>query len=153
MIACPECGCVIDKGRSIQDHRRLFGLIRAAFHQWSETHAFQPTSEEQLRAWALVQIGWTDVAKVEIPAGYAQGETERAIFRTAVEGACRAIDGPGGYHELRVGTSALEIVTARTINFATVGQREFGRIRDGVEAAIENALGVTAEQLLREKAA
>lgn len=153
MHSCPECGCVIDGGRSIQDHRRLFGLIRAAFHQWNLSHAFQPTSEEQLRAWALVQAGWTDVAKVEIPQGYAEGAVERAIFRAAVEGACRAIDGPGGYHELRVGHTALEIITARTINFQQVGQREFGRIRDGVEAAIESALGVPVEQLLREKAA
>ncbi len=152
MIACPECGCIIDKGRSAQDHRRFFGLIRAAYNQWNESHAFKPSSEEQLRAWALVQAGWTNVATVEIPASYEAGEG-RAIFRSAVEGACRAIDGPGGYHELRVNDAALQIVTARTIRWSEVGQREFGRIRDGVEAAIEGALNVTAEQLLRERAA
>lgn len=153
MISCPECGCVIDKGRSVQDHRRLFGLIRAAFNQWNLSHAFQPSNEEQLRAWALVQAGWTNVAKVEIPTGYAEGEAERAIFRAAVEGACRAIDGPGGYHELRIGDAALEIVTSRTINFSTVGQREFGRIREAVEHTLELALGVPADQLLKERAA
>ncbi len=152
MIACPECGCIIDKGRSAQDHRRFFGLIRAAFHQWSESHAFQPTNEEQLRAWALVQAGWTDVATVEIPAGYAEGDGRR-LFASVVEGTCRALDGPGGYHELRVNDASLSIITARTIRWSEVGQREFGRIRDGVENALELALGVTADQLLREKAA
>ena len=99
-----------------------------------------------------MQAGWTNVATVEIPASYAEGETA-AIFRSAIEGACRAIDGPGGYHELRVGDAALQIVTARTIRWSEVGQREFGRIRDAVEGAIESALGVTADQLLRERAA
>lgn len=153
MIACPDCGCVIDKGRSVPDHRRMFGLLRAAFNQWSESHAFQPTCEEQLRAWALCQIGWTNVATVEIPTGYAASETERAMFRIAVEGACRVFGGPGGYHELRVGDSSLEVVTAKSIAFATVGRREFNRIREAVESVLEGALNVTADQLLREKAA
>lgn len=153
MISCPDCGCVIDKGRSVPDHRRLFGLIRAAFCQWSESYAFQPTCEDQLRAWALVQAGWTNVATVEIPAGYAASETERAIFRNAVEGACRVFGGPGGYHELRVGDSSLEVVTAKSIAFATVGRREFNRIRESVEFVIEGALNVTADQLLKQQAA
>jgi hypothetical protein len=154
MSHCPNCGTVIGgNSRSIQDHRRFFGLIRAAFHQWSESHAFQPTSEEQLRAWALIQAGWTDVATVEIPASYSESETARAAFRAAIDGAVRALDGPSGYHELRIGDASLSIVTPRSLRFDVVGQREFGRVREAVEGVIEGALGVPAEQLLREKAA
>ena len=85
-IACPECGCVIDKGRSVPDHRRLFGLLRAAFHQWSESHAFQPTNESQLRAWALVQTGHSNVAKSEVPPGYSEIVAIRAQYRATFDG-------------------------------------------------------------------
>ncbi len=153
MISCPECGCVHDRGRSLPDHRRLFGLLRAAFHQWSASHEFQPTNEAQLRAWALVQTGHTNVAKAEVPPGYQESEAIRSQYRETVAGICRAVVGEGAYFELRTGTDAVEIVTARSIDFATVGRREFNGIREAVELFLEDALGVTADQLLRERAA
>ncbi|MEW5705107.1 MAG: hypothetical protein AB1781_11075 [Pseudomonadota bacterium] len=44
-----------DKPRSVDQHRRLFGLIRAAYDQWPEWQKFQPDGEEHLRAWLLVK--------------------------------------------------------------------------------------------------
>ncbi len=152
--SCPHCGCLIGgDARSIQDHRRLFSLLRAAFHQWSESHAFQPTSEEQLRAWALVQGGWTNVATVPVPAGYAQSDAARSAFRATVDATMRSVEGAGGYHELRIGDDAISIITPRSLRFDVVGQREFGRIREAVEGIIELAIGVPADELLKARAA
>lgn len=44
-----------EKPRSVDQHRRFFGLIKAAFHHWPEQHSFQPDNEEHLRAWLLVK--------------------------------------------------------------------------------------------------
>ena len=150
---CPECGCILGKARSLPDHRRLFGLIKVAFANWPESHAFQPANEEQLRAYLLIKGEHARVATVEIPASYAESPKERAAFRDAVAGTSRALAGPSGYYELRVRSDAVEIITADSISFDAVGRREFGAIRDAVEATIELAIGVPAEQLLREQAA
>lgn len=151
---CPSCGCVIGRNtRSGQDHRRFFALIKAAYLNWPESVAFQPSSEDQCRAFLLCKAGWTNVAKVEIPASYAESPKERAAFRDAVEGASRALGGPSDYHELRVGARSLEIITARSIAYSSCGQRDFGRVREAVEAQLEDILGVSAQQLLSEKAA
>lgn len=50
-----------DKPRSIDQHRRFFGLVRAVFHHWPETEKFQPDNEEHLRAYLLVKAGHRSV--------------------------------------------------------------------------------------------
>ena len=152
MIACPHCGGIIEHGRSGPDHRRFFAMVKAAYLNWPE-HEYQPSSEEALRAYLLIKAGHTNVAKAEVPPGYAESETVRTQYRAVVEGVCRAVVSEGRYFELRTGPDAAEIVTARSIDYATVGRREFGRIREAVELFLEDALGVTADQLLRERAA
>lgn len=154
MIACPHCGGLIEHRRSGPDHRRFFAMVKAAYLNWPEGHEFRPSSEEALRAYLLIKAaGHTNVAKAEVPPGYAESEEIRARYRSTVEGICRAVVSEGAYFELRTGIDACEIVTARSIDYATVGRREFGRIREAVELFLEDTLGVTAEQLLREKAA
>ncbi len=44
-----------EKPRSIDHHRRFFGLVRALFHHWPERMTFQPDNEEHLRAFLLVK--------------------------------------------------------------------------------------------------
>ncbi len=129
-------------------------MVKAAYLNWPESHEHQPSSEEALRAYLLITAaGHTNVATVEIPESYAASETERDKFRAAVEGACRVFGGASGYHELRVGDRALQVVTAKSIDYATVGRREFNRIREAVELFLEDALNVTADQLLSQRAA
>ena len=47
--------------RSVQQHRRFFGLVRALFHHWPESIEFQPDNEEHLRAYLLVKAGHRSV--------------------------------------------------------------------------------------------
>jgi hypothetical protein len=46
------------KVRSPADHRRFFGVIKAAFLHWPEKHEFQPEDPEHLRAWLLCRAGY-----------------------------------------------------------------------------------------------
>ncbi len=154
MIACQHCGGIIEHGRSGPDHRRFFAMVKAAYLNWPETSEFKPSNEETLRAYLLIRAaGHTNVAEVEIPESYAASETSRSAFRAAVEGACRSLSGPTGYHELRVGDRALQVITAKSIDYANVGRREFNRIREAVELFLETTLNVTADQLLANRAA
>lgn len=60
MSECPVCG-YHDKGkgkpRSIDQHRRFYGLVKKAFGQWPEKSDFQPEDEEHLRQWLICAAG------------------------------------------------------------------------------------------------
>jgi hypothetical protein len=45
------------------------------------------------------------------------------------------------------------VLWPRSINFATLGQKEFGPLRQAVEEILEVEIGVTAEELLNLKGA
>ena len=47
--------------RSVPQHRRFFGLVRALHHHWPESIEFQPDNEEHLRAYLLVKAGYRSV--------------------------------------------------------------------------------------------
>ena len=150
MHSCPECGCVIGRPRSGPDHRRFFGGIRAAFLQWPERAEFQPRSEEQLRAFLLVRTGHFDVTAITAPEGISEN---LQLFRVSVEAAATALQKTYPYVDIRISAGGAEILTPRTIRYDAVSQREFGPIRDAVEAYIEAQLGVPVQKLLSEKAA
>ena len=151
--SCPECGCLLGKARSLPDHRRFFGLIRKATDQWPLTHPFQPADEHQLRAFLLVEANYCDVDFIPAPDECGTNPAILALFRSSVEAAYSAVTRRCGYAFLRVTISGAEILTPRSIDFATLDQKAFGPLREAVEAIIENAIGVPSEQLLREQAA
>jgi hypothetical protein len=47
--------------RSVSQHRRFFGLVRALYQHWPERIEFQPDTEEHLRAYLLVKAGYRSV--------------------------------------------------------------------------------------------
>lgn len=47
--------------RSVPQHRRFFGLVRALHHHWPESIEFQPDNEDHLRAYLLVKAGYRSV--------------------------------------------------------------------------------------------
>lgn len=150
---CPHCGCeLVKSNRSLADHKRLFGLIRAAFLQWPESHPFQPSDEESLRAFLLVESKHHDVDFIPYPDECGESQAIKTLFRLAVEATHAACYRKRGYAAIRVSTGGIEILTPKSIDFR-LPQREFGPIREAVEHVIETAIGVPAIQLLRERAA
>jgi hypothetical protein len=150
---CKECGAVMDGGgRSLPDHRRLFSAIAHAFHHWPEGE-FIPRDPEHLRSYLLLKVGHTNVAFIPAPEGCSENPAVMSLFKYTVEGTANALSGKAGYYELRVSAGGVEIVTPRSLDFRTVSRKEFGPIRDAVEALIELTVGVPVDQLLRENAA
>ncbi len=153
---CPHCGALLTRPRSVQDHRRLFGLISKAYDNWPHAHPFQPHSAEQLRAYLLCEAGYSDATPVFVELDCFP-ETERAhafqLVRLAVEAAIAAALAQGSYAFTRISADTITVFRPRSINFATLSQKDFGPIRDAVEGLIEAAVGVNADQLLKEEAA
>ena len=79
---CPHCGVILTRVRSLPDHRRFFGVIQAAFHQWNEGHPFQPTDAEHLRAYLLVESGYVTTTPIFVEADcFPEPEKSKALLR------------------------------------------------------------------------
>lgn len=61
MTQCPACSYEWrgdQKRRSIPQHRRYFGMIRAAYENWPEGHPLKPIDAEQVRWYLQLRAGW-----------------------------------------------------------------------------------------------
>lgn len=144
-MTCPVCGFAEKKGgkpRSLDQHRRFFGLCRATFAHWPEAHERQFADEHELRAWLTMKAGWRDVA-AQIPlAGLAR---DKALV--LVEASIRAA-GSFAMPVLHKGT--LVIWKPRSIKFATMAHIEFCSLSNAVDDVIRAETGIDPEQLLKE---
>lgn len=135
-MTCQHCA------RSSDDHRRFFGLVKAAFDQWPEAHEFQPDNAEHLRAYLLCRVGHRKTTVIETE--------EAASAVLVVEAAFKAA---GSYAFVRPYGAGLAVYAPRSLSWDQLDQKKFNPIRDEVSALIESIVGVSADQLLKEKAA
>lgn len=133
---CPECGCDLapKKRRSVPDHRRLFALIRQAHDNWPEGHDFQPESPEHLRAWLVCKAGWREATAYDLG-----DRADAAVVALALQAGIKAARGVGF---VRVVGRSVAVITPKSIDFRSMGQAEFGLLRDAVECVIEEETGI-----------
>jgi hypothetical protein len=142
---CPHCGGSLIKARSLPDHRRLFGVIRAAFDNWPHDHDFTPDDAEHLRAYLLCKAGYSEMTPIE--AEFASERPAMArLVALSIEAALRAAN---GHAFVRVHGDRIGVFKPKSIAFDKLSQRDFVPIREAVEAVIETELGVTADDLLK----
>ena len=137
---CAKCPMKLQ--RSSEDHRRFFALVNAAFTHWPEQHEFRPDNAEHLRAWLLCKAGHRKTTMIETD--------EPAATVVAIEAAFRAAD---TYAFVRPYGDGVAVYSPKSLRFDKTDQKAFNAVRDEVSSIIESVIGVTAEQLLREKAA
>jgi hypothetical protein len=146
MADCPKCGAPVKAQRSSADHRRLFGLISAAFHQWPEANDFQPEDAEQLRSWLLCKAGFCEKTPIECPDADAMPGIAQLIA-LACESVMRAANGRGF---IRVHGDRIVVFTPRSIAWEKLDQHAFNDVRDRVTGVIEAEMNIKAETLLKE---
>lgn len=147
VAACEVCGHTPSGStrgapRSLEQLRRYFSVIRAAFSHWPDTSARQFASEEELRAYVQMKAGYREVASRMPLVGL---NRDRALM--LVEAALRAA---GTYAMPVLHKDEMVIFKPRSISFAKLGHSEFCKLNDAVEAVIEQEIGVPVETLLKE---
>lgn len=148
MSKCPNCGFPLtehSKARSLPDHRRFFGLIRATLHHWNEMNDFQPDNEEHLRKWLLCKAGYRDVTM--IPCEFA--EDQPGVLKLAMLAVEAALKASGTYSFVRPHGAGLAVFSAKSIAWDKLSQHEFHEIRDAVTAVIEDQTGMKADVILK----
>jgi hypothetical protein len=131
--------------RSPADHRRFFGVIRAAFLHWPERHEFQPEEPEHLRAWLLCRAGYKSVTEIPCPP-----DSPPAVAKLATLAAEAAIKAAKTYGFVRPQGDALYVFAPKSLAWESLGQKEFGQVRESVEEVIKCETGKEASELLRE---
>jgi len=137
---CPECGCDLAprKRRSVPDHRRLFALIKQAFDNWPEAHDFQPENAEHLRAWLVCKAGWRETTSYDL------GEKADAdVVALALQAGIKAAKGTGF---VKVHGRGVAVITPKSMDFRSMGQAEFGLLRDAISDIIKSETGIDAER-------
>lgn len=132
------------KPRSIEQHRRFFGLVGAAYHQWPEKHAFKPINSEHLRAWLLCQAGHRVESRVDLSGDASETARVLPIITAALLRQYCWAESCG---------VTLYVTAAKSIAFDKLPHREFCKLCDEVADVIAAETGLDPEALLREKAA
>jgi hypothetical protein len=143
---CPVCGYVPakvgGKPRSIDQHRRFFGLMRALLHHWPETHPRQFADEHELRTWLTMKAGHREVA-AHIPLTGVPREKVAVI----VEAALRAA---GTYALPILHGDALVIFKPKSIKFSKLSHLDFCGLSDAVDVVIRQETGLEPDVVLKE---
>lgn len=144
-LHCKVCGHDVHEPRgaprSLEQLRRYFAVIRAAFHHWPEISARQFANEEELRAYVQMKAGYREIA-ASIPLVGLQ--KDRALM--LVEASIRAA---GSYAMPVIHKGDLVIFKPKSISFSKLSHADFCKLNDAVETVIEQEVGVPADQLLK----
>lgn len=142
---CPDCGCILNGGkkpRSLEQHRRYFAVMRAAWMHWPEAHERQFTNAEELRAWLQMKAGHREIG-AQIPlTGISK---ERAML--VVEAAIRGV---GSYAMPVIHGDTLVIFKPKSIRFASLSHQAFCALNSDIDAIIEAETGIHPDKLLKE---
>ena len=151
---CPDCGCVIKehKPRSNPQHRRFFGMIAAAYHQWPEQfQEFQPLDVEHLRAWLLVKAGHRHVEHVGVNV-QKLSTREIALMKRAFESPVRVKRAKKVYRFWRIYRGIAVVLEPLSVSFDEMPHQKACEIMHEVEELVCNVLGIeSCDQLLKEK--
>ncbi len=149
MTDCPHCGCQIDepkgKPRSVEQIRRYFALIKAAFHHWPETHPHQFANVDELRSFLQMSAGHRETG-AQIPISGMSKERAMLLAEAAIRGA-------GSYALPVIHGDTLVVFKPKSISFAKMAHADFCKLSDAVELVIAKETGIDTAKLLTERAA
>lgn len=139
---CPTCGATTKRIRSLEQHRRYFGVIRAALHYWPDTHEKQFEDEDDLRYWLQMKAGHREVRNRVSLKGLRRKD---ALFVAEA-----VIRGSKGYTVPVIHKKELVIFGPKSIAYANLGQAKFSELNNEIDALLQIEIGLTGEQLLNE---
>jgi hypothetical protein len=139
--ACADCPARNRKPRSYEQHKRYFAVIEAVLSHWPENHPRQFANKTALRKWLQMKAGHHTTKAVDlygIPATKAQLIVQSAL------------DASSPYSESAVHGRHLVIFTPVSINYDTLGHREFCALNDEVDGIIRAETDLDPDRVLRE---
>lgn len=145
-ISCPDCGAVFSAAaptrRSTPQHRRFFGVIKAAFHHWPEADEFRPRNVEHLRYWLEKEAGYFTIVKT-INCQSVEPSQLVAVLTAVFSGA------EDDRLFVEVEGSHVSVLKVKSISYDELEHLDACRLFDAVEGVLR-ARGIDPDQLLAE---
>lgn len=118
------------------------------FHHWPEHAEFRPESEEHLRKWVLIKAGHREAT--DIPVDWT--EDQPALARLASLAIEASVKAAGAFAFVRPHPEGgmVRVFRAKSIAFGSLGQADFNRLNDEVEAAYRAETGLEADVVLKQ---
>ena len=144
-VTCPCCDAKFDptragKPRSIDQHRRFFAMVGAAYHHWPESHATQFADKTECRKWLTMKAGERDLV-LRMPISGMKPEAAVIVATAAMKAA--------GAHAVAVAhKSELCVWAPRSIRFDRMSHLTFCALNDAVADVIKSEIGKDAEELM-----
>lgn len=157
-IACPSCGCLVDRtpddgsafSRNTAHHRLFFAEVAAVTRNWRNLEVFDPAGScDAMRGWLLTEAGHCYVADVRLPEKDARDPDKLSAFMSA---AITAITKAKRYGRIAERNGFFCVLIAHSIAFANCGEVEFRRVHARVHDILERE-GFDIEALRREASA
>lgn len=131
----------MSKPRSIDQHRRFFGVMKAVFHHWPDDHPFRPSNAEHLRAWLTVRAGYHTVNTF-----VSTDDTTEMARMTPIVIATMT----GKFSWCRPHGNELHVCVPQSIAFDKMEHQAFCKLNDDVDEVIRVETGLDPEKLLKE---
>lgn len=145
MTDCPHCGCDISpnsKKRSVPQLRRYFAMVRAAFHNWPESHVTQFADDTECRKWLQMKAGHRQIgARIPLVGLH----RDRAV--ALVEAAIRA---SGSFAVPVMHGGDLVVFVPKSIAFGRLDHLAACVLFDQVADVVFAETGLKADDLLKE---
>lgn len=147
-MKCPHCQSGLDpvkgKPRSLEQLRRFFGVLHAMYAHWPESAEFQPHSEDHLRGWVLCMAGHRVVVKTLIM----PRTSNPALMASMMQFAETLLEMDNRFGRWK--GSTLAVYEAKSIAFHKLGQAEFNKLNDDVEAVYKAETGLDPDEVLKQ---
>lgn len=131
----------MSKPRSLEQHRRFFGVLSAVYTHWPEAHRFQPDNAEHLRAWLLVRAGHHTVKTFYLNDDATELARVLPIVTATMLGKhswCRSVG------------NELHVCVPESIAFEKMEHQAFCKLSDAVDEVIKIETGLDPDRLLKE---
>lgn len=144
-VQCPSCLATFDlakgtKPRSVEQNRRFWAVMHAAFHHWPENHEHQFATMNDMRHWLTMKAGWREEV-ARIPIAGMKIEQAKMIAEAAIRSA-------GGNAWPIAHKGSLVIFKPKSIAFMRMPHLEFTALNSAIEDVIKSEINLTAEELL-----
>lgn len=131
----------MSKPRSLDQHRRFFGMLAAVHSNWPESHRFQPDNAEHLRAWLLVRAGHHTVKTFHLN----DDADELAKVLPVIVATMFS-----KYAWCRPRGNELHVCVPESIAFDKLEHAKFCKLNDDVDEIIRAETGLDPDELLRQ---
>jgi|DEB0MinimDraft_4_1074332.scaffolds.fasta_scaffold00017_38 hypothetical protein len=152
MIICPACSHEHHpktKTRSTPQHRRFFGMIKAAHQNWPERYEFQPRDVAELRKWLTAKAGFVHRTVIEPPPEIiAANPAAKKLAMLWMEQSVTAASRGHEHCWIRRHGENIVVFVPKSISFHEMGQQVFGLLNDEVSNVIESIVGLSGDELL-----